>query len=464
MEQPAADAVDRLIYPFDQIQSFLGKSKQANYLCDYLKYFHPKTILIERDYVDKDYLIDFSSFYARSFNVSDKWTVRVHVFKEDLSEEHFLRILSKFDENEQKGLQATYLGFIVVKPVKDSFGEYYIGRTCLRTYDKEENGERREYLTQNYNVSLFGIQLTIESLPFQSQDSAVGGCATTACWVALHPLHSLFGSGTYSPYEVTEMSVFFPNLNRNFPSSGLTLFQMKSHFNNLRLETEFIDPNKIEPVAAEFYSDNDDIVSDAVRAYTSLGLPVIAGILLYENNEDTGYREMISGYHACVICGFRHKNGSMKELYVHDDQIGPFHRVYPVGSFSNWMNEWITKLGKSKIEIFKLIVPIYPKLRLSFGKIYSIYLKMKRELEEDDEGLEGKMELELFLISLNRYKRFLWKHSFDNKTDVMRKHLPRFLWIIRSKYVKNDLVKIKSDYAYDGTSVYPIKLFELNYK
>ena len=453
-----------MIYPFDQLQSFLGKSKQANYLRDYLNYFQPKTILIEKNYVDRDYLIDFSSFYARSFNVSDKWTVRVHIFKNELSEETFQTILMKYNKDTHEFLQKSYLGFIVVKPVRDQFGEFYIGRTCVKTYDEKENNERRDYLTQNYPVSLFGIPLSVDSLPYQAQDSAVGGCATTACWVALHPLHSLFGSGIFSPYEVTEMSVFFPNLNRNFPSSGLTLFQMKSHFNNLRLETEFIDPNKIEPVAEEYYTTDDDIVADAVKAYTSLGLPVIAGILLFENNEDTGYKDVLTGYHACVICGFRHKNGTIKELYVHDDQIGPFHRVFPVDTFSEWKNEWTTKYGKSRIAIFKLIIPIYPKLRLSFGKIYSIYLKMKRELEGDDEELEGEIELDLRLQNLNKYKQFLWKHSFNDKIKVMNTHLPRFLWVIRSRYVKNDQVKIKSDYVYDGTSVYPTKLLEIKFK
>ena len=72
----------------------------------------------------------------------------------------------------------------------------------------------------------------------------MGACATIACWISLFPLVSLFGVQTQSPIEVTEKSVSFPADCRNFPSEGLSLYQMKNYFNSIGLETEFIKPEE----------------------------------------------------------------------------------------------------------------------------------------------------------------------------------------------------------------------------
>jgi hypothetical protein len=85
---------------------------------------------------------------------------------------------------------------------------------------------------------------------------------------------------------------------------------MKSQFNALGLETEFIkvDNIKNDPI----YTSNDDIVADAVKSYNNLGLPVIAALKLEINKH--------FDYHAVVISGYRHKNSMVTELYIHDDQ------------------------------------------------------------------------------------------------------------------------------------------------
>ena len=85
-----------------------------------------------------------------------------------------------------------YLGFLVVKPVFDSKNNPLLGRTLLAPYPHIDGDCRREHLRQNYKISLYGLPLNIESLPFQMQDQSVGACATTSCWVSLHALNNLF--------------------------------------------------------------------------------------------------------------------------------------------------------------------------------------------------------------------------------------------------------------------------------
>lgn len=446
-----------LVYSFTQIKDILGDSDQGKYLFRYLSELDAKTCVLENNYVDKDYLIDYSNFYARSFSNLNRFTKRLHIFSQSFSKEEFKDVLTNIDEKILKKLEDSYLGFVVIKPIDDSRGNPLIGRTILRTYSTAIKGtdnidERRFYITGSYSVSFFGIPLKIESLPFQSQDTAVGACATAACWISLHPLSELFGIEKYSPFEVTERSVSFPSLERNFPSTGLTLFQIKTYFNSIGLETEFIDIKKNQKENGYQY----DIVADAVRAYTKMGLPIIAALALKKENGEDDY-----DLHATVISGYRHKHGVLTELYVHDDQIGPYSKVIPDGNFSAWKNEWI-KNGYSNVFVTKLVVPIYPKIRLSFGRIYDIFLKHKRKLDQliQSKIIDEKLSCFLYLMDVRQYKKFIWKHNCERKDEILCKPFPRFLWVVRYNFHGIPIM----DYVYDGTTIFPKEFCLITFK
>lgn len=431
-----------VVNPFSEIGSELGGSRQSNYLYNYLNALKTITYVIEDDYIDKDYLIDFSKFYARSFQKVNKFTKRLHFFTESFTNEDFSTLLSNGNKTIFKKLANSYLGFTVVKPIRNIKGEKLIGRTILKTYPSEVNDdENRHYISEIHQVSLFGIPLEVKSLPFQTQDTAVGACATTACWTTLQPLKSLFGIQKDSPFEITEKSVSIPSLeDRNFPNNGLTLLQMKSYFNSINLETEFIDISNIKNLK-NYSEDDDDVVADAVKAYTSMKLPIIAALMLMKEKK-------VTDWHAAVISGFRHKNGVINELYVHDDQIGPYCKTLPNENFSRWINEWVNVNGFSDVLVYKLMVPIYPKIRLSFNSVYQIYLNYKRKLETRSEGLVPY----LYLTEANKYKSHLCKYcNFDDKEKILRKPFPRYLWIIRLHFHGMPII----DYIYDATSVYP---------
>lgn len=432
-----------IVYPFDQIKSKLGGSFQGNYIYNYLSALSAKTVVVEEGYIDKDYLIDYAKFYARSFNIDEKSTTRFHFFSETFSNYDFQKILVGGVKSEFEKLNNSYLGFAVIKPIKDEDGNFLVGRTILETYLNEVNPghEYRVYNTDTYHASLFGIPLTIESLPFQTQDKAVGACATTACWIALHPLNTLFGSQKESPFEVTEKSVSFASLEeRNFPNStGLSLLQMKSYFNLIGLETEFINIEKIQKKFAELIFD-DDIVADAVQAYSKIKLPIIAALKIEMSKK-------IYDRHAVIISGYRHKNGILNELYIHDDTIGPYSRAGPKKNFTSLKNEWTEIRGYKNVLIEKLMIPVYPKIRLSFDSMYHIFLKSKRKKRHE------KVTLELFLTGLNQYKEFLSKQMIKDKIGILSRPLARYLWIIRISINSKPL----TDYVYDATSVYPLK-------
>jgi hypothetical protein len=450
--------------PISELSVTLRNSEQAKYLYRYLTMGDLKTkgFISEPYYIDKDFLIDYSKFYARSFKSIDKFTTRLHFFDEVFNDTEIQQAVCDEDAAIRSKFINSYLGFVIKKPILDSKQDPLIGRTILKTYKDEKDHEPRKFLKHWYDVSLFGIPLKIESLPFQVQDTAVGACATTACWVALHPLSVLFGTEKHSPFEITDKSIVFPFPDRNYPSEGLSPFQMKNYFSSIGLETEFINPNKISKENKFFFPSRDDIISDIVKAYINFGLPVIALLDLWKPRKALPSRDLPpDDYHTAVISGYRHDNGKITELYVHDDRVGPYHKVEPEDGFFQWKSD-LKNQGYERIRIDKLLIPIYPKIRLKFSYIYEAFLELKRSWESKGDE-KHVFQMELFLFESKKYKESLVDKRFhrkifenglekiEDKLTFLMGSSPRYLWVARRK-INNG---IYHDGIFDATDVYP---------
>ena len=420
----------KIVFAFQEIRNKYLISNQGIYLGKYLETLDARTVVVERDYVDKDYLIDYSKFYARSFKCYERFTIRLHFFSKNFSEEDFKKMLASGNVDQ---LMKEYCGFVVIKPISDRDDKPLIGRTILKTYPKEINHGKRHFLTEKHHVSLYGILLDMDSLPYKTQDIAVGACATTAMWVSLYPLNKLFNVPLYSSYEITEKSVTLPSEFRSFPSEGLSFGQMINFIKSIGLDTEIIN---VEHKRSE---EIDSLISAAVTSYLNCGLPIIVELALKKDNK-------IYGHHATVISGYRISSSDhIEEFYVHDDQIGPYSKAIPTKDLAKWKNEWITKYGYSELRVQKLLIPVYPKIRLSFSRIYAKFAIIKQRYASND------VNVNLLLEQVNSYKSFILKSSVKNKNEVLVSPVPRFLWIIRISFTG----KPARDILFDGTSVIP---------
>jgi predicted patatin/cPLA2 family phospholipase len=81
---------------FSEFYTYIGRSMPSSYLFAYLSHedIEAKTLVIENYYIDKDYLLDYSNYYSRSFNDISKFTKRVHIFSEEFGEDDFENLLS----------------------------------------------------------------------------------------------------------------------------------------------------------------------------------------------------------------------------------------------------------------------------------------------------------------------------------------------------------------------------------
>jgi hypothetical protein len=426
--------INNCVFPFKQtdFSTLIGNSLQANYIYQYLTALNAKTFVVEDDYIDKNYLIDYQKFYSRSFEEIKRFTKRIHFFSGQFSIRELERTL---DDNNIQDF-GKYLGFVVVRPIKDPNGNPLIGRTLVQTYPPSTNGKKRFYVTADYDASLFGIDLSIKSIPFQTQDQGVSACATIALWTSLQSLIPVFGIPERSPAEITEMAMEFPSQSRIFPQTGLTLGQILTCIRSMDLDVEVIKA-----------ADND-VIATAIKAYTYAGIPLIGTLKLS--------KESSVDYHAVVIDGYQYDNdGTLTELYVHDDQIGPYSRVEPNPDFINWKNKWSTDLGY-QVELGEVLVPIYHKIRLPFHHIYQHYASKKDYIARYD------VTLDLYLTTVQKYKNSLISKRIDGKSKLLQMSLPRFIWIERAcEKGKRDPIH---DDVFDGTAIRCTKCASVDYE
>ncbi|MBK8403869.1 MAG: hypothetical protein IPL25_07190 [Saprospiraceae bacterium] len=161
---------------------------QFKYLFEYLSSadLDAKSIIVEFDYVSKDYLIDFATYFVSCFDQYSKNCIRLHFFNSPLSPEEFEKIIIANTEDQLEFWNNSYLGYIVGKPLPIKV----IGKTVLKHYKSiDDDGNYRNYFgVRDYYINVFGNKVKLESLGYMEQDSVVSVCATSAIWMMLQKL------------------------------------------------------------------------------------------------------------------------------------------------------------------------------------------------------------------------------------------------------------------------------------
>jgi hypothetical protein len=432
------------------ITDHIGNSRAEYNLINYIGKFGAKTVVIEKDYIDNDYLNDYFNFHSHLFNNISKFTKRVHLFSGTFDSSDLTGLFDRYntEQSKIKEVLGDYLGFFILKPIEKINGlSAPIGRSLLAPPDKSESCK---YTVDEYQATLYGLPLKIETLPFQTKDSAVGLCATVSLWVLTKKMNKIFKTPLLSPYEITKLATEYIEPGRMTPYDGLTSRQMLSFFKSIKVDYNMIN---IKPFLN--LSDQKNLVTDVIRAFIhSAKLPIIANLELIKKGKP-------SDFHSVVICGYKQSpNNFIEKLFVHDDAIGPFTEVYdnssPVLVFSKWDYDWKRDFREEKaydeISLIRLLIPFNPSIKLSFNDIYfNKYRAFKEEAEPDNTIL--------YLASVSEYKHQILKSNCKDKLHIIEKPMPRFLWIMSSEKdnVKNDLI-------FDATAHYARPIYKISYE
>jgi hypothetical protein len=399
---------------------------QAKYLSSYLSELQPQTILVEREYIDGDYLDDFASYYVRCWKPYDRSCKRLHFFSKAFTESEIRdRVINPGFDNSP--LLENYLGYVVARPLPEAV----IGKTVLKPYPSE--GRRFYPCTRTYHANLFGVDLNIKSLAYQQQDTVLAACATVSLWSCLHMTAELFGSSCPRPASITRIANQVVGDFRPLPSRGLRLEQICHALRSFDLEPEVIRISSGLPLISLMY------------AYLHMGIPV----LLFLKAGGSGHVVAVTGYRmeqtrvrseethgGCIpLCGLR-----IEKFYAHDDAMGPFSRLWIKGGGKTPSGELVPLVFESNhkdannvpIALYPqaVILPVYHKIRLTFlelqmwlERLHVLVSSLWQDLKE--------LEWDVHLTTVNGYKSDLRESALgdsETREQLLLKSHPRFIW------------------------------------
>lgn len=518
--QSAAQTVDAL-EQFLATNSKLSANKilseqHKKYFEQYFLRVLPKTIIIEYEYIDHDYLSDYSSYYVRCFKTYHRKCARIHFFRAEISPERFeswctdniIKVKEVLTSNDN------YLGFVVARPLPKAV----IGRTCLSVCINNPDRESVT-ITRPYSVNLFGTTLKLDTLAFQQQDKVVSACATSALWSAFQNTGKLFHHAFLSPVEITRIAgESIGQLDRNFPNTGLSPEQLAMVIRHVGLEPQRISAKSLH------------VLQYSVRAYLNLGIPLVVLCRIADcvvdqpdekNSEDNFNSDdfVMFTHHFVTISGYQLDSKRMPKLYdeclepnnasqlepteyaddgltedmglsvhasritdfyAHDDGIGPFTRMriaqggefkyedYETGETGDFYHDYTFKSMEEEnflLAPVEALAPVYHKIRIpidlvydeieGFDTHYKQCIKWKYKTTKLNPG--NRLIWDIKLTTVNRLKEEIINDGIilgEQRRDILTRSYPKYLWVASAWIEKSfDCKKNVIDIIFDATEI-----------
>lgn len=437
-----------------------------------------QTVVIEKHYIDRDFMEDYSIFYSRSLLPYHNYCCRVHFFRGAKAEveDHInellaqgLRVRGNTDLEDAfrraclKVSSEKYCGFSVIKPLPGT----PVGRTVLRTFPGIPEGntpsaKRYFAAAREYRTHLLGLELSVRGLAFQQQDVGVAACATTAIWVALQKTRETEELGPTTPAHITTKATQsrLP-FGRSMPSEGLSIDQMSQAIDSFGLSPVLTRVDSFRAARVELFS----------AAYSGLTPVIVIRKLAGTQNR----------HHAVTVVGIRMSaadpgiEGGMsleadrlEAVYIHDDRNGPYllAKLEQTGTGALDLSIRTKKAPRlqhgtsvdeyDKWMVTHLLTPMHAKIRLSISELYRLATDLAATIGAALQTLRGQstpthtLRLSLRVLRSHRYlEDLLLREESTLATaaqDISRKiPLARYLGIIRFEIVGAATLEILVD-------------------
>ena len=464
-----------------------SRKQTADAFLDIFSNLSISNFIVEHPYMDKDYLEDYSNYYARCYTNYDRFCLRIHFFKSEknfhLNDDLFRENLIQRNENFENELNSNYQGFMVLRPLGKT-----IGKTCLKSYKNDISRNRKYYAKRKYKVHLYGIKLEVDSLAFQEQDEAVAVCASVALWSAFHLTGIKNQHKIPSPSIVTKLALSESSYIKHFPSTGLSAEQIAVAINKVGVTPVIIRPASNRLAKAFIY------------AYLKADIPIVCGISLFDVNNRTKEVVKDSSFHAVTINGFSFEDSftevqvkkqgislyssKMTKFFAHDDQMCPFSRmefqdhiyfkdksklIQPIKT--TWEKTEVSdecyNHKFAKIESF--IIPLNEKIRITFDEVFNKTKKINNDItklihilnKKAEEKGKSKIvlknyEWDIYLTTINEFKDNIRNNktlSKEEKQNLLFKDYPKYLWIsriVKQENIDSDLI-VLIEIIFDAT-------------
>jgi hypothetical protein len=293
-----------------------------------------KSVVVEEDYLDRDFSAEFAAFYAGVFRRFPKLCRRFHFFAADvtpiLNEQRPQAVLDGLTTLSDNG---DYLGYVVAKPVLHA----PLGRAVLAEPISPVDAKSDLLVRSTFVAHLLGAALKVTGTPFTQQDRRVGACAQAAIWMAArHFFTKHSGSPWVSTIKITEAASKPTDhmLSRVLPagSGGLTLEHMVRALREIGREPLLYQGN-YDPNTKQVTWPSTMRPAAVIDRYVDSGIPVIVGLLPWETGQSELHAVLAVGHTlrtletADVLSAEPTRADYVNALLVHDDQRGCYLRL-----------------------------------------------------------------------------------------------------------------------------------------
>jgi hypothetical protein len=262
-----------------------------------------KAVLIERNYIDKDYRSTYYNFYAKKGQRYRTDCVRLHFFDQSITfDAKALRLGCPDDRPTDH-----YFGYMVLRPT----GIATIGRSVVSP--DVRSGAKGLIISADHKVHLLGYRLAVQGFPSMDQHIDISVCAHAACWSILRHYSERYSIyREFYTHDITLMAQQF-NPGGLVPSKGLEV----SHAERVFQEAGTF------PVHVARSGSPDPSFYRQISAYVESGFPLFAAM------HKRGHAIAVVGYERraplnSALPGLRYAWDEVQSLSVVDDNHLPY--------------------------------------------------------------------------------------------------------------------------------------------
>ena len=373
------------------------------------------SVVRESEYLDRDYLRAYTSFYGTFFRRPSKYVERFHFFAEPITD----------DQLDLRLPQDTYLGFCVLWPTDPTV----IGRSLLRP---PTGPGHRSLLVPRTAVHIGGCELFVDAPPYATKDFGVAACASVATWLATELGAGLHNLPRSSSSDITLLAApASSDMGRPLPQRfGLTTTEIMRALHSLGYEP-FVYDLTSERFAAR----------GTIYGYLASNIPLILMVTLPGREPDATDRHALLavGYDFDFAQADREKRNAagLTHLIVHDDRHGPYvlgRLDTAPASLPTIELHYVT--GTATAVVHQIVVPLPPKIYTIsqeahiHGQSFLGLISGSADPDSEPVPLHWPFMVRTRLVEVTSLKRESRQWTQEGPSfDLRSQSLPRRVWL-----------------------------------
>ena len=375
-------------------------------------------LLVEHDYIDKDYRSTFYNYYAKMGRPYRSVCVRIHFFDREVEYCDSPINLKGPDD----WLDYRYFGYVVLRPTI----EHTLGRSVLSP--RIRIGARGNVIQSQHKVHLIGQTLMARGFPSMSQPADIAVCAHVSCWAILRHYSEQYSQPQeLLVHDVTRLAKPFDPGGLT-PSLGLTVYEAERIFQAAGCYPFMVVKNCEEDPSGD---SQDTSFYAQLLSYLESGFPLFVAL------ENEGHAIVIVGYSwlepPCGMSGDNpHVWTQVEGLSAVDDNLLPYSTVIIGGEevpgavspayTARDFTAFIVPLPE------KIYYPAHAVESFSRGALYRSY---KAKLSLPDEII---LLRRYFITTISALRRYVRKNRSQMGEELvslfMHMRTAQFVWVI----------------------------------